>query len=152
MGIEMHNVHILIVMYHHQGYFIIDHDFGLIPMWIKSRSIYWFQRIFPGNWKYLWSHGSLLFYLIFINMRLLSLVMSWYFARLFSRWKVSSLESKSWPCSTAVFHAALQNILTLCNLYLSHFSMDWAAILQYYHLGGKNQVYRQQSKFNFNLN
>ena len=36
--------------------------------------------------------------------------LSWNFAWWLSRWKGSSLESKDWPCSTAVFHAALQNL------------------------------------------
>ena len=47
--------------------------------------------------------------------------LSWNFVWLLSRWKVSSLESKSWPYSTSVFHAALQNLQTLNNLYISHF-------------------------------
>ena len=56
--------------------------------------------------------------------------LSWNFVCLLSRWKVSSLESKSWPYSTSVFHAALQNLQTLNNLYISHF-------LTLFHIGSK---------------
>ena len=66
--------------------------------------------------------------------------LSWNFAWWLPRWKGSSLESKEWPCSIAVFHAALQNPWTLYNLYLSHISTDWAEILHDDSLGGKDQV------------
>ena len=36
--------------------------------------------------------------------------LTWNFAWWFSKWKGSSLWSKQWPCSTAVLHAALQNL------------------------------------------
>ena len=36
--------------------------------------------------------------------------LSWNFACWLPRWLGWSLESKQWPCSTAVFHAALQNL------------------------------------------
>ena len=45
-----------------------------------------------------------------INQPLLNRL-SWTFAWWLFRWKESSQESKKWPCSTAVFHAALQNRL-----------------------------------------
>ena len=71
--------------------------------------------------------------------------LSWNFAWWLSMWKGSSLESKEWPCSTAVFHAALQNPWTLYNLYLSHISTDWAEISHDDSLGGKHQVLSQKS-------
>ena len=46
---------------------------------------------------------------------------------------------------TAAFHAALQNLSTLYILYFSHFSTEWADILYDYSLGGKDQVYSQNS-------
>ena len=56
--------------------------------------------------------------------------------------RIQPVDSKQWPCSAVVFHAALPNLYALCGLYLSHFSTDWAEILHDCSLGGKDQVYR----------
>ena len=56
--------------------------------------------------------------------------------------RIQPIDSKQWPCSTVVFHAVLQNLKTLCGLYLSHFSTDWAEILRDCFLGGKDPSYR----------
>ena len=56
--------------------------------------------------------------------------------------RIQPIDSKQLTCSTAVFYAALQNLKTLCGLYLSHFSMDWAEILHDCFLGGKDPAYR----------
>ena len=47
------------------------------------------------------------------------------------------VKQKQWPCTTAILHAALQNLQTLNSLYIRHFSMDWPEILHSDTLRGK---------------
>ena len=62
--------------------------------------------------------------------------LSWNFLWLFLRWKQSSLDTKQWRCSTAVFHAAHAEFQPRTQ----PFSMDWAEILHDDSLSGKDQV------------
>ena len=55
--------------------------------------------------------------------------LSWNFAWWLSSWEGSSIDLKQWPCSTAAFHAALQNLWTLnslSQLFLNVISWDLA--------------------------